>query len=293
MQAKKRYVLVLLCCAFLALCCFGGCRLKGGGRLRAASGTSIEALECYVDDEELAGNQHRPRALPTLLGTEFCRMDNCFELERCRAGFKVYVYPVSEEEQLSPTYRKILDSLLESGYYEPDPKAACLFVLALDTLDRDVLSTDYNRDLQRKLHRLPHWNGGRNHIIFNSYSGTWPDYAEDLGLDIGRAILAKASMSTQRYRPNFDVSLPLVHKEHPQKGNADAAGAAPAPTTKTYLLAFKGKRYVYGIGSETRNSLYHLHNGRDIIMVTTCKHGKSWKDLKDERCEEDNAEYDR
>lgn len=220
-------------------------------------------------------------------------MDNCFELERCRAGFKVYVYPVSEEEQLSPTYRKILDSLLESGYYEPDPKAACLFVLALDTLDRDVLSTDYNRDLQRKLHRLPHWNGGRNHIIFNSYSGTWPDYAEDLGLDIGRAILAKASMSTQRYRPNFDVSLPLVHKEHPQKGNADAAGAAPAPTTKTYLLAFKGKRYVYGIGSETRNSLYHLHNGRDIIMVTTCKHGKSWKDLKDERCEEDNAEYDR
>merc|ERR1719153_257359 len=28
-------------------------------------------------------------------------------------------------------------------------------------------------------------------------------------------------------------------------------------------------------------------------MVTTCKHGKNWREMMDERCEEDNAEYDR
>nr|CAD7569538.1 unnamed protein product [Timema californicum] len=55
----------------------------------------------------------------------------------------------------------------------------------------------------------------------------------------------------------------------------------------------KGKRYVHGIGSETRNSLYHLHNEKDIVLVTTCRHGKSWKEMKDERCDEDNAEFDR
>lgn len=180
-----------------------------------------------------------------------------------------------------------------------------MFVLGLDTLDRDVLSADYVRGMQSKLNSLTHWNGGQNHIIFNFYSGTWPDYTEDLGLDIGRAILAKASISVRNYRPFFDISLPLVHKEHLERGgdilpiySGHGSGdnnlpAGASAISKSYLLAFKGKRYVYGIGSETRNSLYHLHNGRDVIMVTTCKHGKSWKELKDERCEEDNAEYDR
>lgn len=58
----------------------------------------------------------------------------------------------------------------------------------------------------------------------------------------------------------------------------------------SFLVNF---RYVHGIGSETRNSLFHLHNGRDIILVTTCRHGKSWRELQDARCDEDNREYDR
>ncbi|KAL1394361.1 hypothetical protein pipiens_003070 [Culex pipiens pipiens] len=52
-------------------------------------------------------------------------------------------------------------------------------------------------------------------------------------------------------------------------------------------------KYVHGIGSETRNSLFHLHNARDLVLVTTCRHGKSWRDLQDARCDEDNREYDR
>ena len=92
------------------------------------------------------------------------------------------------------------------------------------------------------------------------------------------------------------------------------------PVENKYFVAFKGKRYLHGIGSDTRNSLHHLHNNRDVVMVsqsrslvsriktitskkkvylllpfqvTTCKHGKNWRELADERCEEDNAEYDR
>lgn len=111
---------------------------------------------------------------------------------------------------------------------------------------------------------------------------------------IGEAILAKASMSTANFRPKFDVSVPLFSKSHPERGGERGyVGAGDLPATKKYLLVFKGKRYLYGIGSETRNSLYHLHNGKDIILLTTCKHGKKWKELKDPRCELENKEYDR
>uniref|UniRef100_A0A096M662 Exostosin glycosyltransferase 1 n=1 Tax=Poecilia formosa TaxID=48698 RepID=A0A096M662_POEFO len=137
-----------------------------------------------------------------------CRMESCFDFSLCeRNGFKVYVYPQQKGEKISESYQNILTSIEGSRFYTPDPAQACLFVLSLDTLDRDQLSP-----------HLPLWNEGKNHIIFNLYSGTWPDYTEDLGFDIGFAMLAKASISTENFRPQFDVSIPLFSKEHPRTG---------------------------------------------------------------------------
>ena len=31
-------------------------------------------------------------------------------------------------------------------------------------------------------------------------------------------MLAKASIATENYRPSFDISLPLFHKTHPDRG---------------------------------------------------------------------------
>jgi len=127
------------------------------------------------------------------------------------------------------------------------------------------------------------------------YSGTWPNYNDtELGFNVGKAMLAKASMSVEQFRPNFDISLPLFHATHPDKGDdLGTASYNQFPSLKKHIIAFKGKRYVFGIGSETRNSVYHLHNSDDVIMVTTCRHGNNWKKLKDERCDEDNKEYDK
>lgn len=286
---------------------------------------------------------------------EACRMETCFNFTRCRnRPFKVYVYPEEPEPPAavvaavgeapddpeesndddaaaagsvrrsrkpprpSQGYAKILEALRGSRYLTADPEQACLLVLSLDTLDRDARSTaDFVRNLDRLVVGLPSWNGGQNHVVFNLYAGTYPDYREgDLAWDFGQAILAKASMSDGIYRPHFDVSLPLFHKTHPGKGDGspDPVGAAEEdasssststspskgsaagsffPDVKKHFLAFKGKRYLYGIGSETRNALFHLHNGRDLVLVTTCKHGATWKKYQDERCKEDNAEYER
>lgn len=179
-----------------------------------------------------------------------CRMETCFDYTKCYDQFLVYVYPpepvnsLGSAPPISANYQKIITAIRESRYHTADPSRACLFVLGIDTLDRDSLSEDYVRNVPSRLARLPHWNNGRNHIIFNLYSGTWPDYAEDsLGFDPGEAILAKASMSGLYMRPDFDVSIPLFHKQFPLR--AGATGLVQTnnfPGNKKYLLAFKGKR---------------------------------------------------
>ncbi|XP_023327581.1 exostosin-1b [Eurytemora carolleeae] len=223
----------------------------------------LEELESRVDQVEDMN--------PTL-----CRMETCFNFTRCSQSFKVrFIFK-------------------ESSFYTAEADEACLFVLSLDTLDRDPLSQDFIRNMQFRVEALPYWNGGENHLIFNLYSGTWPHYTEDLGFNIGKAILAKASIAVENYRPRFDISLPLFHRTHPEKGGEPGfVKSTNFPGVHKYFLAFKGKRYVHGIGSEVRNSLYHLHNGKDVALVTTCKHGKNWKEMQDDRCEMDNDEYDK
>lgn len=154
-------------------------------------------------------------------------METCFDSSRCDKDFRVFVYPISELENnglmttaRSILFQKMLDIIVESRYYTDEYTKACVFVVAIDTLDRDPLSPDYVRNIPVKIQRLKHWNGGRNHIIFNLYSGSWPDYNEDdLGFYTGDAILAKASMSVTNMRLGFDISFPLFHKVSIRKLN--------------------------------------------------------------------------
>ncbi|TNN07053.1 Exostosin-1b isoform 1 [Schistosoma japonicum] len=111
-------------------------------------------------------------------------------------------------------------------------------------------------------------------------------------------MLAKASFSTKHFRPKFDISLPLIHSQHPlQSGSNQLYRLVSSEHLRgrldlPYLLSFKGKRYVSGIGSASRDILFHLHNGKDIIMLTTCRHGTDWTRYADKRCAIDMALYD-
>ncbi|KFD54892.1 hypothetical protein M513_04326 [Trichuris suis] len=315
MQAKKRYAYLLLIFSvtfFLKVLWYSQ-RSKVGESADEANVAitwpaplkRVEYKNSYVWNFTFKDTTSRPRIAQRLLKP--CSMDTCFDYSRCRKRpLRVYIYPKTnlsgDAEPSSESYEKILQAIRDSKFYTKNPKEACLFILPWDTLSRDNLSPFYVSNMRAKIKSIPEgmWNNGVNHLIFNLYSGTWPNYdLADLGFDPGKAILAKASFSTRQYRRNYDVSLALFHQILPLRGPRPMADNDPslAPswvsTPSHYLLVFKGKRYVFGIGSETRNALYHLHNNRDVIMLTTCKHGKDWKRNQDERCAIDNAMYDR
>ncbi|XP_061785763.1 exostosin-1 isoform X1 [Nerophis lumbriciformis] len=259
-------------------------------------GPYLEGGEQEEDSPQVHHQHSSPRERRSIQDNLYknrrCRMETCFDFARCQPDFGVYIYPLQRGDEISATYRKILSSIEESRFHTTDPLKACLFILAVDTLDRDRLSAQYVQNARMRIQSLPTWKDGRNHLIFNLYSGTWPDYTEDLGFEVGQAMLAKASADMANFRPNFDISIPLFSKDHPLKaGGADPTVAHNAPSSRRYLLVFKGKRYLTGIGSETRNALYHVHNGEDIILLTTCKHGKDWEKHKDSRCDRDNEDY--
>ena len=223
---------------------------------------------------------------------EHCTMGSCFNISQCRLqnGFKVYIYPSKPGKQHSPLFKSILTAIKESPYITEDPNKACLFVPSLDLLDRDVHSKYYWKNLP-PLSSLPHWNGGRNHIIFVQYSGTWPSYSDFLDFPTGMAIIARASFNISLYREGFDVSLPLISQQLVEKDETYSE-AKVFPLKRKYLLGFKGKRYLYGQGSEVRSSVHHLHNGKEVVMLTTCKHNRDWVKYTDRRCIGDNSLYD-
>ncbi|NXM58455.1 EXT1C protein, partial [Illadopsis cleaveri] len=312
MQTRKKYIFLTFLASWLLLFFFGGDQLR---RFAFFSGRKAEArrnwprwtdrtlLRSFADPEELQRDgdpallspRERRASWLSAYRSSRCRMETCFDFSRCeRHGFKVFTYPQERGQPVSETYSKILSSIERSRYHTPDPEEACLFILSIDTLDRDHLSAQYVPNVDEKIRGFPLWNGGRNHLIFNLYSGTWPGYTRELGFDIGQAILAKASFDTQSFRPGFDVSIPLFSKDHPQRGGDRGwLYQDSVPPKKKYLLVFKGKRYLTGIGSGTRNALHHIHNGKDIISLTTCKHGKDWEKHKDTRCDKDNVDYER
>ena len=262
MQATKRYALLaaVFCGIFLYKACEWLFHSKSLSRQKhevdnepvnkLISGSIFEKLQpfadrdCfYLDEENAISPSEKHETRRRVYKNRKCRMDSCFDVSLCQQkGFKIYVYP-STGEKVSSNYEGILKAIKLSTHYTNNPDKACLFVVPYDTLDRDRLSKDYVHNLGNKVSRLKYWNNGRNHVIFNLYSGTWPDYLEEVGFNLGEAILAKASFSDTYYRAGFDISLPLFGKSHPVfQGPGGLLESNYFPPRRKYLLSFKGKR---------------------------------------------------
>ncbi len=243
MKAKGRYCVVAVALA-AAYAVFVWTWLKTKGDAGRSSRVDPALLE-WIDnlpnfDDELMVDEKRWEGVST---SSSCLMETCFDFSRCPGPpFLHHVYPSPDSVPLpSRSYSKILSLLRDSPLHTDDPSRACLFFVAVDTLDRDRKGENYVEGLRTRIPELEHWNNGTNHVIFNLFSGTYPDYREDeLNFDPGRAILAKASFSGQKYRPGFDISLPLFHADHPARdGTSGTLKSNNFPVRNDVMLGFK------------------------------------------------------
>lgn len=149
MHFKKRcFLLALISVAFLALWYFGGLYRLKADNLQNQWRQDLP-LQQFVSHLPLSAMPIPPADF--LLDNNKCRMSTCFNFTKCPPDkpFKVYVYPDQEHIAVSQNYAKILDRIRKASYYTENPQEACLFVLSIDTLDRDPRSNvDYVRNLQ-------------------------------------------------------------------------------------------------------------------------------------------------
>jgi hypothetical protein len=139
-------------------------------------------------------------------------MSQCLNYSRCNSSstFRFYLYEDTTRVNRTEYFESIWSTLKSHPKRTLDPNSACLFFPNIDgtylflsffllhsfvnlsfsvVTDLDPLSAGMvEKNLSRifwQLHELPFWNGGTNHVLWNLYTGTFPDYAYLSGLDIG------------------------------------------------------------------------------------------------------------
>ena len=148
-----------------------------------------------------------------------CKMYNCFDVYKCgntaSNHITVYLYPLTDfvdtfskliTPKISKEFYEIYASIASSRYYVSSSKEACLFIPPIDLLNEERLDID---KVSHVLASLPHWNHGKNNLLFNMLPGKAPDYSTTLDVAFGKSIIAGGGFSHWTYRSEFDVSIPV------------------------------------------------------------------------------------
>mmetsp|Transcript_821 Transcript_821/g.2728 ORF Transcript_821/g.2728 Transcript_821/m.2728 type:complete len:953 (-) Transcript_821:2162-5020(-) len=204
-------------------------------------------------------------------------------------GFKVFLYP-GPEGKLPAVYQAVRNAIRSLPYVTLDPSEAAVFVPDIDVScwcesclgNRrfDSMAVE-SKAVTHRLEGLDHWNGGRNHILFEFSD------APCIPFEPGHAIVASVGLSTFHYRQGLDVAMPLFAMV---EFNASTR-MIPAEKRRV-LLSFRGTRSPRS--DQTRRHLWKIHNGVDIITPCACR----WFDADnndstgyDERCKLDEEAF--
>ena len=224
---------------------------------------------CYRDT-----SVSQPPALPGarngvnhngLSGNPHCRMETCFDLDRCRprrgdppnAPLRLYIDTPTPKTYDMRRWPSCLRQTLRTAIVER-AELACLVVPTVNlNCEWDVC--DPATHPARRDAKLE--QDGHNHVIWDYIDGPKVKYPTD------EALFMKTSMRLSDYRPGFDVPFPLLP-------NGEASHVTPAELEaargrRTVLASFKGVCQA----KTQRPALQRMHDGRELIMLCTDRGG--------------------
>lgn len=206
-----------------------------------------------------------------------CSMDVCFNFSRCENADELLIY--TYDLPVPPV--RYFSRIIESRYHTTDPEKACLFLVFLDTPS----------PWPPHPNTLPHWNGGLNHVLVTFADG-W-EHRNPAPDSIGLASVMGTIVFETIFRAGFDIGIPLPGKIH------SIELQTLKPKERKYLAAFRGLRYLGDRGDGTfrsRDSFREMHNGKDVIVATSCNQHNNNLARKEHpeigvNCDEDQQVY--
>ena len=192
---------------------------------------------------------HSPNRFPR------CSMDVCFNFSRCDNMDELLVYHYDE---FNPP-KWFFEALKATPYSTSDPEKACIFLVTVDRRMEEPRIPD--------LKTLPHWNHGLNHVLI-SFVDNWSKWRNPMPATLEKAAIMTSITHQTTYRPAFDISVPLPALKYYEDLQELKA------FQRKYFLTFKGTRYLSefgGGGFRSHPSMRGMHNGKDVIVVTTCR----------------------
>ena len=139
-----------------------------------------------------------------------CVRETCLDFSKCplHRPFLVYVY--NKHRRYSNLFplreRRVVDELVSSleevGSLTTDPTRACLLVAIVGPLTQPLLKND----LEERVHSLPQWNGGANHVLIGLPLDSSDSLLRDI--DTGRALVAHGVTANSHHQTHSSILLP-------------------------------------------------------------------------------------
>ncbi|CAD7012938.1 unnamed protein product [Ceratitis capitata] len=199
-----------------------------------------------------------------------CRLWDCVNLYKCgqkgHDRLTIYVYPLQEyvDEDSGKTvsiltreYYQILEAVVRSRYYTPNPNEACLFLPSIDVLNGNLVKPSA---VEKALALQNYWDNGENHIIFNMIPRT-----DGYVLKTDRAIILGGGFDTWAYRNGFDLSLPIYSPT--QQNIADLSAKSTHLPRRNLLIVVLPNIY-----PKYHNQIHTLFvdNPNEVLMLDKC-----------------------
>eukprot|EP00462_Mataza_sp_D1_P024561 CAMPEP_0175143996 /NCGR_PEP_ID=MMETSP0087-20121206/13835_1 /TAXON_ID=136419 /ORGANISM="Unknown Unknown, Strain D1" /LENGTH=348 /DNA_ID=CAMNT_0016428313 /DNA_START=559 /DNA_END=1602 /DNA_ORIENTATION=- len=153
----------------------------------------------------------------------------------------VYLYPDSMLEESERRSDFTIFRAWMKTYQVNDPALACLFIPPVNTLCGGNRCRPPPLVMDHRLRSLPHWNGGRNHVLFDLSDEDRTPFSPSL------AVVVRSNFLRWNYRYGFDVSAVLPSKINNMDLQYDPRKTPPrrnltkAIWSRKWKLAFKGR----------------------------------------------------